>query len=51
MSAFFVATISVKDSEKFAEYASKAFETIKKFRGEPILRGKAEGALDGIVDH
>jgi uncharacterized protein (DUF1330 family) len=51
MSAFFVATISVKDREKFADYASQAYETIKKFQGEPILRGKAEGALDGNVDH
>ena len=51
MSAFFVATNSIKDSEKFQDYVAKAIETIKSFGGETLLGGKAEGALMGSVNH
>jgi uncharacterized protein (DUF1330 family) len=51
MSAFFVATVSVKDAEKFREYAGKAMETFRTFQGEIVLRGKAEGNLAGNSHH
>ncbi len=51
MTAFFVATVSVKDSEKFQEYGAKASQTLQGFGGELVLRGKAEGALVGAVNH
>ena len=51
MTAFFVGTQSVKDSNKFEDYVAKARETIESFGGESVLRGKAEGALVGAVNH
>ena len=37
MPAFFVATNSIKDSEKFQVYVEKAIETIKNFGGETLF--------------
>lgn len=51
MTAFFVATVTVKDPAKFQEYAQKAGETLASYNGEPVLRGKANDALAGHVDH
>ena len=51
MSAFFVATSSIKDPEKFQLYAKKAGETFARYAAEPVLRGKFEGALNGNADH
>ena len=51
MTAFYVGTTSVKDSGKFEDYVSKAIETSKSFGGELVLRGRAEGALVGSVNH
>ena len=51
MSAFFVATVSVKNSDKFQEYAGKAMATFQDYQGELVLRGKAEGELAGSSNH
>ncbi len=51
MTAFFVATVKVKDPEKFQEYAQKAGETFAPHGGEPVLRGKAGDVLAGQIDH
>ena len=51
MTAFFVATAAVLDNGKFQEYGAKVRETLTDFGGEPVLRGKAEGALVGAVNH
>lgn len=51
MSAFFVATVRVKDPQKFQEYAKKASETFAAHGGEIVLRGKAELALAGSNKH
>ncbi|VAW78618.1 hypothetical protein MNBD_GAMMA13-695 [hydrothermal vent metagenome] len=51
MSAFFVATSSIKDPEKFQLYAKKAGETFSRHAAEPVLRGKFEGILKGNADH
>ncbi len=51
MSAFFVATVKVKDPEKFQEYAQKAGETMAPHGGEAVLRGKINDVLVGHADH
>ena len=51
MSAFFVATSSIKDPEKFQLYAQKTGETFADYGGTPVLRGKFEGTLNGDADH
>lgn len=51
MTAFFVASAAVLDNGKFQEYGAKVRETLTVFGGEPVLRGKAEGALVGAVNH
>lgn len=49
MSAFFIATVTVNDSNKFQEYAQKAMESLKPFNGEIVIRGKA--VEDSGYDH
>lgn len=51
MPAFFVATVQVKDAEKFQEYAKKAAETFAVYGAEVVLRGKMESALAGSDKH
>jgi len=51
MSAFFVATTLIKNPEKFQLYAQKTGETFSAHGGEPVLRGKFEGTLNGNADH
>ena len=47
MTAFFIATVAVKDKAKFAEYAAKAAETFEPFGGQPVLRGQIGDTLLG----
>lgn len=51
MTAFFIATVSIKNPEKFQQYAAKAGETMAPFGGEAVLRGKSEKSLTGTTDH
>lgn len=51
MTAFFVATVKIKDPEKFQEYAQKAGESMAPHGGETVLRGKMDGVLVGQADH
>ncbi len=51
MTAFFVAATTIKNPEKFQEYAQKAGATFAPHGGEPVLRGQAKGALVGALDH
>ena len=51
MTAFFVATVKVKDPAKFQQYAEQAGATFAAHGGEPVLRGKTAGALVGSADH
>jgi len=51
MTAFFVATAKIKDSEKFQEYAQKAGGTLAPHGGELVLRGLKEDVLAGDADH
>jgi uncharacterized protein (DUF1330 family) len=45
MKAFFVARVSVQDSNKFQQYAQQAAETMKPFGGVMIARGQNQGSL------
>ncbi len=51
MSAFFIATVVIKDPEKMQEYAQKSMATIIDFGGEPVIRGKVIGILSGDSKH
>lgn len=51
MSSFFIATVSIKNGEKFQEYAAKAKATFDDFNGEVIARGKHEGNFAGTSAH
>lgn len=51
MSAFFIATVTVKDAEKFQEYAAKSKATFDLFDAEVLARGKHQGVLTGNVNH
>ncbi|VAV91850.1 hypothetical protein MNBD_ALPHA02-365 [hydrothermal vent metagenome] len=51
MSAFFIATVTVKDGEKFQEYAVRSKETFDISGGEIVLRGKYVAALTGKASH
>lgn len=51
MTAFFVASVAVKNPDKFQDYSQKAAATISAHGGEVILRGKAESALAGVLAH
>ena len=50
MTAFFVATVKIKDMEKFQEYSKKAGATFAEHGGELVLRGRADGVLAGSSD-
>jgi len=51
MTAFFVATSTIKNPKKLQEYAQKAAATFAPHGGEAVLRGKVDGALAGSADH
>lgn len=51
MPAFFVASVTIRDGDKFSEYAQKAGATFAAYGGEIVLRGKAEAALAGALTH
>jgi len=51
MSAFFIATPTVKSAEKYQAYGAKAGATIAAFGGQFVTKGKAEKALAGSCDH
>ena len=51
MSAFFIATVTIKDAEKFTEYGGKAGATFAPFGGKLLTKGKAEKTLAGESSH
>ncbi len=51
MSAFFIATTTIKDSDKLQEYAGKAAQTFAAFGGKLLTRGKVESTLAGDSNH
>ena len=51
MSAFFIATSTIKDPEKFAEYGTKAGASLAPYGGKLVIKGKAAKALAGACNH
>jgi uncharacterized protein (DUF1330 family) len=51
MSAFFIATSTIKDPEKFAEYGAKAGASLASYGGNLVIKGKAVKALAGASNH
>lgn len=51
MNAFFIGTVTIKDPEKFQQYAVSAKETMDKYKGELLVKGKAQEALAGQLSH
>ncbi len=51
MAAFFVSTVTVKDKEKFQQYAKRAAETFAPHGGELVLRGQFDAVLAGEDNH
>jgi len=51
VTAFFVSTVTVKDKEKFQDYAKRAAQTFAAYGGEPVLRGQLDTVLAGEADH
>ncbi len=51
MSAFYVARVKVKDSEKLEEYASQAFPIMASFGGELLCKGDLQANNQGDKDH
>ncbi len=47
MTAFFVATVTIKDPAKIQEYSGKVGETLVAYQGELVIRGKLEKVLSG----
>jgi uncharacterized protein (DUF1330 family) len=51
MTAFFVATVTVKQPEAFQEYAQRSAPTFAAHGGELVLRGKLGEVLAGSAGH
>jgi len=51
MTAFFIVTTTVKDQEAYQTYAQSVGPTLAPFGGKAVLRGKADGALAGQLNH
>ncbi len=51
MSAFYVFHVSVKDTDKFQQYAQQVPATLQPYGGEIIQRGKATQVLTGNHPH
>ena len=51
MTAFFIATIKIKNPEKFQEYGNKVGPTVAAFGGELTIRGQVKKVLAGNADN
>lgn len=51
MSAFLIVNITVKNPEKFQEYAQQAGPTFSPYGGEVLIKGKVAGTYVGEVGH
>lgn len=51
MSAFLIATLTVKNPEKLQEYAEKAGPTFAPFGAEMLIKGKHQGTYAGDASH
>ncbi|MEP3474802.1 MAG: DUF1330 domain-containing protein [Hyphomicrobiales bacterium] len=51
MSAFVIAQVTVKDGEKFQQYAEQSGPTFAPFGGELFIKGKFAGTFTGNQNH
>lgn len=51
MKAFFVAQVTVKNTEKFQQYAKQAGASMEPFGGQVITKGKLSRSLAGDMAH
>lgn len=51
MTAFFIATATIKDAGLFSQYGAGAGPTIVAHGGELVIRGKTETVLSGDASH
>ncbi len=51
MTAFFIATATIKDPDLFKEYGAGAGPTIAAHGGELVIRGQTESVLNGTGSH
>lgn len=51
MNAFFVAQVTIKNPEKFQQYAKAAGESMAPFGGNAIIKGKLATNLSGEQPH
>jgi uncharacterized protein (DUF1330 family) len=51
MAAFFIVTTTVKNQDAYDKYIQNVGPTLAPFEGKALLRGKADSALAGELDH
>ncbi|MFQ5608659.1 MAG: DUF1330 domain-containing protein, partial [Woeseiaceae bacterium] len=51
VAAFFIASVTIKNSDKFQEYSERAKETFSAHDGELLARGKLLRGIVGNADH
>ncbi len=51
MSAFFIATSTIKNPAKFAEYGARAGASLAPYGGNLVIKGKAVETLAGTSNH
>lgn len=51
MAAFFIVTTTVKNQDAYDKYIQNVGPTLAPFGGKALLRGKADSALVGELDH
>lgn len=51
MAAFFIVTTTVKNQDAYEKYIQSVGPTLAPFGGKAVLRGKADCALAGELDH
>ena len=51
MSAFLIASVTVKDAEKFQQYGEQAAKTFSTYSGEVLAKGKFAGVYTGATEH
>jgi len=51
MSAFFIATVDIRDRDKFAEYSEKVAVTFEQYGGTRLIRGIKSAVLVGEADN
>lgn len=51
MTAFIIATITIRDRDRYQDYAEKFWPTLKAFEGNMLIRGNFVAALKDVDPH